>query len=139
MASLFEELGLENETDSQRLARELADDHLELIAALRAVREHLELSQAELGARIGVSQATVSAFESGESEPRLSTIRRYAHALGANVKTSVTHEGTEFTSPAVWTVRWDGRVNTSAATSPTQMSTHMGAAIAKRTDFAVAA
>lgn len=139
MASLFEELGLANETESQRLARELADDHLELIAALRAVREHLELSQAELGARMGVSQATVSAFESGESEPRLSTVRRYAHALGANVRTSVTHQGTEFTSAPTWAVRWDGRVNAATSLTSSQVPLQMGAARAKKTDFAVAA
>lgn len=138
MASLFEELGLDEESDSQRLARELAEEDLDLVAAFRAIREHLNLSQTELGARMGVSQATVSSFESGESEPRLSTVRRYAHALGVHVRHSVIHEGSEFMPRTFTTAHWAGRSNPTA-TTPAQFAFEMGAAEAKRTDFAVAA
>ncbi len=84
MANFIDELELDDETPSERLARELAESDIKLIHDLRRAREDHNLSQAELGALLGVSQASVSAFESG-TEAKLSTIRRYAHALGVVV------------------------------------------------------
>lgn len=84
MADFLDELELDDETPSERLARELAESDIKLIHDLRRAREEHGLSQAELGMILGVSQATVSAFESG-AEAKLSTIRRYAHALGVVV------------------------------------------------------
>lgn len=76
-------LGFEaHETRSERLARELTESDLELIATIRAKRIERGLSQADLGKLLNVSQATVSEFESGMTEPKMQTVRRYAHALG---------------------------------------------------------
>ncbi|NQX22718.1 helix-turn-helix transcriptional regulator [Curtobacterium sp. VKM Ac-2852] len=80
-------LGFEDEeTPAERLGRELAVADLELINTIRAKRLERGLSQAELGRLIGVSQATVSEFESGVTEPRLQTVRRYARALGIMIE-----------------------------------------------------
>lgn len=43
------------------------------------------LSQAELARRCGVSQPAVARLERGAHEPRLSTLRRVAHALDADL------------------------------------------------------
>lgn len=80
-------LGFEDEeTPAERLGRELAEADLELINTIRTKRLERGLSQAELGRLLGVSQATVSEFESGVTEPRLQTIRRYARALGIMIE-----------------------------------------------------
>jgi DNA-binding XRE family transcriptional regulator len=43
------------------------------------------LSQAELARRCGVSQPAIARLERGEHEPRLATLRRVAHAFGADL------------------------------------------------------
>ena len=50
----------------------------------RARRES-ELSQTEIAARMGTSQSAVARLESGELDARLSTLERYAAALGRTV------------------------------------------------------
>lgn len=49
---------------------------------LRAVRERRFLSQGDLADRAGLTRATVSRIELGRLQPRFSTVRRLAAALG---------------------------------------------------------
>lgn len=60
-----------------------------LVRDLVEVRENRGLSQADVAERMGISQSAVSQFERYDSNPKLSTIRRYAHAVGARIKHSV--------------------------------------------------
>jgi len=53
-----------------------------LAAALSAKRSELGLSQTEVAARMGTSQSAVARLESGDADLRLSTLERYAAALG---------------------------------------------------------
>lgn len=48
-------------------------------------RRHQGLSQKDLGGISGVNQDTISGIESGRHEPRPSTLRKLAHALGIEV------------------------------------------------------
>ena len=48
----------------------------------RAWREHLGLTQAQVGARMGVNQATYAKMESGKTTPRVATLKNIAQALG---------------------------------------------------------
>jgi predicted transcriptional regulator len=57
----------------------------ELIEELVRVRRESELSQTEIAARMGTSQSAVARLESGELDARLSTVERYAAALGRTV------------------------------------------------------
>ena len=57
----------------------------ELIEELVRVRRQSELSQTEIAARMGTSQSAVARLESGELDARLSTVERYAAALGRTV------------------------------------------------------
>ncbi|MGY1691711.1 helix-turn-helix domain-containing protein [Geodermatophilus sp. SYSU D01105] len=63
----------------------LADRRRELIEELVRLRQESDLSQTELAARMGTSQSAVARLESGELDARLSTLERYAAALGATV------------------------------------------------------
>ena len=49
---------------------------------LRAARARAGISQAELAARTGTSQAAVARREAGHEDPRLSTLRRLVYACG---------------------------------------------------------
>ena len=56
-----------------------------LIDALIELRRRTEVTQTELAKRMGVKQPTISGFENQDSDPRVTTIQRYARALGARV------------------------------------------------------
>ena len=49
---------------------------------LLAARSELGLSQTQVAARMGTSQSAVARLESGDADVRLSTLERYAAALG---------------------------------------------------------
>lgn len=52
------------------------------LGRLRTVRDRAAMTQRELGTKAGVSYVQISRIENGEVEPRPSTIRRLAQALG---------------------------------------------------------
>jgi transcriptional regulator with XRE-family HTH domain len=53
-----------------------------MLVRLRQVRERLFVTQAELAARTGIAEATLSRIENGLQRPRISTVRKIADALG---------------------------------------------------------
>ncbi|NUS45023.1 MAG: helix-turn-helix transcriptional regulator [Mycobacteriaceae bacterium] len=53
-----------------------------LLQCLRKERLRRHVSQADVAARIGTTQSAIARFESGLSDPRLSTMERYADAIG---------------------------------------------------------
>jgi predicted transcriptional regulator len=57
----------------------------ELIDELVRARRESGLSQTELAARMGTSQSAVARLETGDLDARLSTLERYAAALGRTV------------------------------------------------------
>ena len=57
----------------------------ELSAALVTKRRALGLSQTEVAARMGTSQSAVARLEAGEADIRLSTLERYAEAVGLDL------------------------------------------------------
>jgi transcriptional regulator with XRE-family HTH domain len=54
-------------------------------ATLRSVRLKAGLTQAQLAARAGTSQATLSAYENGSKQPSLATFSRLLQAAGARL------------------------------------------------------
>ena len=62
--------------------RDMAQRRKDLSEALVARRHALGLSQTEVAARMGTSQSAVARLEAGEADLRLSTVERYAAALG---------------------------------------------------------
>jgi transcriptional regulator with XRE-family HTH domain len=62
--------------------KEMAERRQSLAAELAAARLDLGLSQTEVAARMGTSQSAVARIESGDADVRLSTLERYASALG---------------------------------------------------------
>jgi len=62
--------------------REMARRRKDLSAELVSRRLELRLSQTEVAARMGTSQSAVARLEAGEADVRLSTVERYAAAVG---------------------------------------------------------
>ncbi|MEY7973328.1 helix-turn-helix domain-containing protein [Saccharomonospora xinjiangensis] len=89
MDELDELLGFDESNAQQVLARDLTDADYEWVRKLVELRKRRKLSQKELGDIMGRSQSVVSDIESMSSDPRLSTLRRYALAVGAIIKHEV--------------------------------------------------
>lgn len=53
-----------------------------LLESLGKQRQRLGISQTLVAARMGTSQSALARLESGDVDPRLSTVERYANALG---------------------------------------------------------
>jgi predicted transcriptional regulator len=62
--------------------REMAIRRRELAATLVELRRESGLSQTQVAARMGTSQSAVARLEAGEVDVRLSTLERYAAAVG---------------------------------------------------------
>jgi DNA-binding XRE family transcriptional regulator len=62
---------VEAATRARRLLRDLAER-----------RKELGLSQTVVAARMGTSQSALARIEAGESDPRITTVERYALAVG---------------------------------------------------------
>ena len=65
---------------------------LELIVGLQELRKGRGASQSELAKRLGMTQANVSRIER-EEDVRLSTLEKYAEALGGRVEIHVVFDG----------------------------------------------
>lgn len=70
-------------------ADSLVDHDTELLRSLAALRKKHGLTQAQVAERMMVSQPAVASFERYDANPTLATIRRYAMAVGARLRTEV--------------------------------------------------
>jgi len=59
---------------------------LRAIPMIRAWRDHIGITQRELAARIGVSQAAVAKLEKPTAKPRRATLEKIAEALGISIE-----------------------------------------------------
>lgn len=89
MPSLRELLGIDRASATQRRARALVKADRALLRSLVDLRKEQGLKQKDIADRLGISQPAVAAFERYDSDPKLSTVRRYAHAVGALVAHAV--------------------------------------------------
>lgn len=77
------------ENEQARAAFEDAQSRGALVDALVRFRHRFGLTQSAVAKRMGVGQPTLSGFENEGSDPRMSTIQRYARAVDATVVWSV--------------------------------------------------
>jgi transcriptional regulator with XRE-family HTH domain len=69
--------------------REMAESRRRLLAELVSQRRSLGLSQTEVAARMGTSQSAVARLEAVTGDVRLSTLERYADAVGHTLRWSL--------------------------------------------------
>jgi ribosome-binding protein aMBF1 (putative translation factor) len=65
--------------------RRMSQERRQLVADLTAQRQSAGLSQTEVAARMGTSQSAVARLETGEADVRVSTLERYAAAIGRQI------------------------------------------------------
>jgi len=65
--------------------RRMSDERRRLVADLTEQRRSAGLSQTEVAARMGTSQSAVARLESGDADVRVSTLERYAAAVGSQL------------------------------------------------------
>lgn len=70
--------------------REMAANHL--VADLVAMRHAAGLSQSDVAERMGTSQPAVARLEAGLVDARMSTVQRYAAAVGARLELKGDHD-----------------------------------------------
>jgi len=68
---------------------EAALERRKLLRDLAANREAAGISQTLVAAKMGTSQSAVARIESGEADVRMSTVERYAAAVGAKIAWSI--------------------------------------------------
>ncbi|MEX5411887.1 helix-turn-helix domain-containing protein [Atlantibacter hermannii] len=78
------ELTPEHRAEIERLAEEFAAEN-----GLPTIREMRAMSQQELAERLGVTQPAVAAMERRGDDIKVSTLKRYAEALGGELKISI--------------------------------------------------
>lgn len=100
----------ESATSIEDRATSLVTTLDKLMDDLVGLRDAHGLSQTVLASRMGVSQSAVSQFEHEDSNPTLSTLRRYALAVGARLRIEVVDD-------AVLTLPVRGTVSTVTPTS----------------------
>ena len=65
--------------------RRMSAERRRLVAGLTEQRRSAGLSQTEVAARMGTSQSAVARLETGDADVRVSTLERYAAAIGSEL------------------------------------------------------
>jgi transcriptional regulator with XRE-family HTH domain len=65
--------------------RRMSGERRRLLADLTARRQAAGLSQTEIAARMRTSQSAVARLEAGDADVRMSTLERYAAAIGSSI------------------------------------------------------
>ena len=135
MTTIEQLLAAKRDSPGQRRAIELAKNDFKLLSDLVSVRRECGLSQHDVASRLGITQPAVAAFERHDADPKLSTIRRYAHAVGILVGHVVEKDVGQLYD-GLWTPM---AINMEIRMTPDGHSKNYQAAANKRWDFALAA
>ncbi|WP_309617295.1 helix-turn-helix domain-containing protein [Salinibacterium sp.] len=132
MAALEELLRRARGSVQHARTKMLAKNDYKLMADLVQIRISRGLTQPQVAERLGISQQAVSKLESYSSDPRLSTIRRYANAVEALVAHVVEADEGQLANGRAWIA------TTYTTTTVTPNRTYPAEAV-RRVDYSVAA
>lgn len=99
-------------------SRALANDQRQMLARLVAARKKRDMRQADVAAVLGVSPQAISKLEHYDADPKLSTLQRYANAVGVVIDTEVRLDDGESLSQRQSSGEW--------AAQTLRMSVHTG-------------
>lgn len=109
--NLDEVLGIDPDDPMIRNADQLLDADESYLEQLVALRKSKRLTQEKVAELLGVDQSAIARIESGERDLHMSTLRRYALAVGARVEHRVTdfsktsdETGLDASFARLWTV-----------------------------------
>lgn len=86
MKTLAEALGLDTTDPTERALLDMHEQRFRLMDELVAARLSRKMSQEDVASALGVSRVAVSRMEREDRDPRLSTLTRYASAIGYSIK-----------------------------------------------------
>ena len=89
MSKSYEEISADRRArldPSAAAAREVFEKAYDIAMQIVALREKAGITQVELAARSGISQADISRIERGATSPTAKTLQRIAEALDAEVR-----------------------------------------------------
>lgn len=79
----FLQMSADQEEQEESVPNEVVERVImEKLTPVRAWREYLRLTQTEVAARMGITQAALAQIEAPTAKPRKSTLRRVAEAMG---------------------------------------------------------
>lgn len=87
------------DAEDMELLGELQAEHDDMLAALKRARHDAGLSEEDMAEMLGWSVEAVRKFEGPFSDPHMSTVRRYAIAVGALIRYTVRHADDPAPSP----------------------------------------
>lgn len=90
---LDELLGIDPTDPQERQIEMLVTEDEDFLNELRKHRIHNGMTQRQVAEILGVSPSAIAHIESGDRDPRLSTLRRYAFAVGATYSHDVKPAG----------------------------------------------
>lgn len=108
-------------SDEQRHTVELADAERSLIEGLVSLRRESGVTASDVARMINRDKSTVSRFEALDGDPRLSTVFRYARAVGAAVSISVARRETPRELHRDYVGVWTGEGMSTQAAKPAKM------------------
>lgn len=123
---------------SKLRAKELAKNDYLLLRDLVQLRIDSGLSQKDIAQKLGISQQAISKFEKLDADPRLSTIRLYAHAIGALVAHVVEDDNGQLLSMGDGWVQAKFDTHVSSTSLP-EFANVPAKFTSKNTDFSLAA
>lgn len=68
----------------------------EIGRCIRSFRQAREMTQEELGQKLGISKAMVSSYETGKRNPKISTLNRIAEALQVSLDELISNDSTKY-------------------------------------------
>jgi transcriptional regulator with XRE-family HTH domain len=81
-------------------------DHMDLNEIIRQRRGDLNMSQAELAAKVGVDKRQIRRYESGETQPTLPIAKAIAQALGISIDELAGEESHRVNLTGHWWASW---------------------------------
>lgn len=93
VSSLLALLGVDEGDRRVQTGRKIARQIADVVETLTRARHCRKLTQKQVAAEMETTQSAISHFERIGGDPRLSTLLRYADAIGANVRLTVTFNG----------------------------------------------
>lgn len=84
----FRELVARMSPEAQREIRK-GTDRILAEMELAELREALQIRQVDLAAKLETTQAAISRLEHNNQDPKISTLRKYAQAIGGELEVSV--------------------------------------------------
>lgn len=90
--NIDELLGIDRSDPKMQRATALREEQESLLRQLAQVRVDNDMTQTDVAREMGVSPSFVSRIESGRKDLHLSTLRRYAFAVGAVVRYGVVND-----------------------------------------------